>query len=261
MGFDVRRNGFHHVVLPRPVFHELTRHFDGIPFDAVDAGKLRGLDAAQHMVQPVTEFMEKRFHVVVREESRFVAHGFGKVADEVSGGRTVRAVREIACRQVVIHPGAAALRGAGVKIGVELSDEFSRRVGNAPELHVLMPHGGGVFRDADVKKPFDESEESFKDLGKREVLLHFLIGIAVVGFTEFFGGVRGVPGLKVRDSQRIAGEGFKFFFVLFGPRFAFGGQVLKERENFGRRLCHFGRKRHFGVIFKAQEFRFFLAKG
>ena len=59
-----------HVPFPAVVFHELRGQFDGIPFDAVDAGHAQFLAARQQVVQAVAGFVEQGDHFVMREGGR-----------------------------------------------------------------------------------------------------------------------------------------------------------------------------------------------
>jgi hypothetical protein len=82
-GVDVGGHALHTFPFPAVVFHELRRQFDGIPFDAVDAGNAQFLAAGQQVVQAVAGFVEQRDHVVVGEGGRFAADRAREVAVEV----------------------------------------------------------------------------------------------------------------------------------------------------------------------------------
>ena len=51
-----------------PVFHELTGEFDRVPLDSADARRVRLVDGRQHVLQPVTEFVEQRFDFADRHQ-------------------------------------------------------------------------------------------------------------------------------------------------------------------------------------------------
>ena len=69
------------------VFHELAGLFDGIPFDAIDAGDGIDVHVGEHVVQAVAKFVEKGGDFLMGEAGFAVAHGRGEVADEVGDGQ------------------------------------------------------------------------------------------------------------------------------------------------------------------------------
>ena len=72
---DMSGHVLDHRPLPAEVFHELAGQLDRVPFDAVDAGYAEVVDTGQQVMQAVTEFMEQRDHLVMREQRRFAADG------------------------------------------------------------------------------------------------------------------------------------------------------------------------------------------
>ena len=57
---DMLRKTNQRLTVVAPVFHELTRQFDGVPLDISNSGCQAILDTRQHVLQAMSKFMEER---------------------------------------------------------------------------------------------------------------------------------------------------------------------------------------------------------
>ena len=163
-----------HVPFPAEVFHELRRQFDRIPFHAVDAGDAQVLDTCQKMMQAVTELVEQGDDFVMGKQRRLAWQRRSVVAVEI-GHRRLDAVALPAPCDGVVHPGAAALAGAGIEVEVELADLLAAMVGNLEEFHVLMPHWRLGRADMQAIDGFHHLEHAGQHVGLGEILLYLMV--------------------------------------------------------------------------------------
>ncbi len=250
-----------HVPLPAEVLHELAGQLHRVPLDAADAGHVALVHLREHVVQPVAELVEEGDHVVVREQRRLALHACGEVADQV-GDRRLQptGVRAQPARAHAIHPGAAALAGAGRLVQVELADEFGSAL-DAVELHGGVPDRSGVATDGHVEERLDDLEEAGQHLRRGEVLLHLLLAESVARFLELFGNVGPVPGLRVGDAQVFRGEIAQVGHVLFRVGPCSPGEIAQEIDDLPGRVRHLGDDGHLAEIRVAQQPGLFLAQG
>ncbi len=257
---DVRRHLLQHVPFPAIVFHELRRQFDGVPFDAMDAGDAGFIDARQQVVQSVSGFVEQRRDIVVREGGRFAADRAGEIAVEV-GNRRAQAGRCAPPGDGFVHPGAAALGFARIEVEVELADQRTVRCFDAEKAHVIVPDGRPVGLDADAKETGDDAEQAVEHFVFGEVLAHFLFGKGVACLQQFFRGVGNIPRLQCFQPQMGVREGAQFGQVVFGEWPRLGCQVAQEGAYLGYRGGHLGNHREVGVVGVAEQACFFVAQG
>ena len=85
-------------------------------------------DLRQHVVQAMAELVEQRDHVVVREAAPAGLPSLSRrceVADQVGDRRLHAAGGAARQRARIVHPGAAALALARVRVEVELADQLA----------------------------------------------------------------------------------------------------------------------------------------
>src|SRR6266851_2929836 len=138
-----------HAPFPAEVLHELGRQLDRVPFDTAYSGDAQIVDSGEQMVQPMTEFVKQGYHLVVRKQRRLVSERCGKVADEM-GDRGPETAGDSLPRDRLIHPCAAPLGFARVRIQIELADEAAVRVGNPKKTHLRMPGFSFVRENANA---------------------------------------------------------------------------------------------------------------
>jgi hypothetical protein len=255
-----RRHVLEHVPLPAEVFHELARQLDRVPLDAADARHVALVHLREHVVQAVAELVEEGGHVVVREQRRLAVHAAGEVAHQLRDGRLQHAV--VGAQPAgahVVHPGAAALGGAGGGVEVELADLLAAAL-DAVELHARMPRGRAVAADRHLEQRLDDLEQAGHDLGRGEVLLHLLLAEGVARFLELLADVAPVPGLRVGDAQLLGGEGAQVGQVAFAVGLGLGGQVAQELDDLLGRFGHLRHDRQLTEILVAQQLGFFFAQ-
>jgi hypothetical protein len=100
-GVDMAGHPLQNAPLPAVVLHELRGQFDGVPFDAMDAGNAQFVDLRQQVVQAVPGLVEEGDHFVVGEGCRsrlavLFADWPGKIAVEI-GDRFLDAVTARPC--------------------------------------------------------------------------------------------------------------------------------------------------------------------
>ena len=260
-GVHVRRHVAQNVPFPAEVFHELAGQFHGVPLHAADAGHIVLVHLRQHVVQAVAGLVEQGDDVVVREQRGLAADTFGEVADQVCHRRLQAAVIGAhPTRTHIIHPGATALALAGGRIQVELADQHAIAL-QPVELHAVVPDGSVVAPDAHIEQALDNLEQAGQHLGRREVLLHFLLAEGVARFLEFFADIGPVPGLRIGHAQLCCGKFTQVGHVFLGVRTGLDGQVAQKADDFIRAVCHLGHQRHLGKGAIAQQCRFFLTQG
>ena len=101
---------------------------------------------------------------------------------------------------LVIHPCAASLSVAGIKVHIESGDLFAFLVFNDKEFDVIVPDGRFLFFDLDREHLLDKSEHSFENSRFREVLFYFIFRVREFCFTEFFADERKIPSLNILNS-------------------------------------------------------------
>jgi hypothetical protein len=180
--------------------------FHRVPFDAADARDVALVHLRQHVVQAVAGLVEQGDDVVVREQRRLAVHALGEVAHQVRHRRLQRAaVGAQPARADVVHPGAAALAGAGRGVQVELADQLCRPF-DAVELDARVPGRRVVAADRHLEQRLDDLEQAGQHLGRGEVLLDLLLAEGIALLLQLLGDVRPVPGLRVLQAQRSAAK-------------------------------------------------------
>ena len=129
---------------------------------------------------------------------------------------------DLSAGDLIVHPCAASLSAAGIKIHIESGDFFAFLVFNDKEFDVIVPDGRFFFFDFDREHLLDESEHSFKNSGFREVLLYFIFRVRELCFTEFFTDEGKIPSLDVLDAELVPAVINELFHFFFCCRFGFG---------------------------------------
>ena len=71
------------IEIPAEVFHELAWQLNCVPFDAVNAGNFRLINARQQMMQGVASFVKQRDDVVMRERGVLTLQWWREVGDHM----------------------------------------------------------------------------------------------------------------------------------------------------------------------------------
>ncbi len=105
----------------------------------------------------MSEFMEQRENIIMREERRLVLARRQEVAYQV-GNRLRQAGGEPLASDALVHPCAAALVRSGVGVEIKVADGLPVSALDFEEPHVGMPHRHALaFANA-------HSEETLRDL-------------------------------------------------------------------------------------------------
>ena len=243
------RHVFEHIPLPAEIFHELAGQLHRVPLHAADARDIALVDLGQHVVQAVAELMEQRGHVVMRQQGRFSDavdfHPIREIAHQMRhrGLQLARVGAQPAVAHVV-HPGTAALAGAGGRVQVKLAHQggcgrgaCSRTVSrcggalNPVKLYAGLPHGCRVGANRHIKQRLDDFEQAGQDLGRGEVLLDLLLAEGVTGFLELFAGIRQIPIFQLGHAQVLCRKLAQVSQVFDCERLRLGAQIAQKTDD------------------------------
>lgn len=194
--------------LPAPVLHELARQLNRVPRHAADAGHARGIDAGQHVVQAVAEFVEQSDHFIMGKQRRLAANRTVKVAGQVGHRFLQRTVQLAHLADAVVHPRAASLVLARIEIEIEAAAQFAFFVIQLEEAHFRMPDVNiGALFGADAVNAFNHFEQAVNGSVFREIGAQLLIADAVEMLLLFFAVVSDIPRLQFINAKLRFGEG------------------------------------------------------
>ena len=113
-------------LIEAPVLHELARHFHGVPFYKAEPRGAFFIDAREHTLERMTEFMEQSFNIDHRQAGNTVFLRNGEISAD-DGKRRYNFTTTNSSRAEIIHPGAAAFQRASYKrIEIEMRNYFFR---------------------------------------------------------------------------------------------------------------------------------------
>ncbi|SUD58028.1 Uncharacterised protein [Ectopseudomonas oleovorans] len=183
------------------------------------------LDAGQQVMQAMAEFVEQGGDLIVGQQRRLAADWRGEVAHQVGHrGDQQLALGVAALVARAVHPGAAALVGAGVEIEEEAPDMLAVLL-NLEQAYVRVP-GVEVLQLAnlDAVELLHDGEQAGEHLVHREPGAHFFLGNAVALLAQALAVVADVPALQIIQTL-LGGESLELGEILLGERFAAYGQV------------------------------------
>jgi len=253
-----------HIPLPAEIFHELAGQLDGIPFHAGNTRDIAFIDLREHVVQTVAGFVEQGDHVIVREQRGLAVHAGCEIADQMGHGRLqLMGVGAQPTRAHIVHPGAAALALARLRVEIELADQLWALCAgalDAVELHAGVPDRSFIAADGDFEQGLDNLEQAGQHLGGWKVLLELLLAEGVAGFLELFADEGPVPGLGVGNAELSPGKGAQIGHVLFGIGAGTLCQIAQKVNDLLGRVGHLGHDRDFAEVAVAQQLGFFQAQ-
>jgi hypothetical protein len=157
-------------------------------------------------VEGVAELVEERGGVVVGEEGGQAGRGLVEVEVVDDDGGDV--AREALLVAEGVHPGAAALGGAGVVVAIEDADVGAVAIEGLPGADVGMVDGeAGAFDESEAEELVGDPEGRFDHVVEREVGLELLFVEVVFGEADLFGVVAPVPGFEGRGVDAFGCEG------------------------------------------------------
>ncbi len=251
---DLRAQPLDDVPFPAVVLHELARQLDRVPLDAADAGHAELVDAGQHVVQPVAEFVQQRDQVVVGEQRGLAADRRREVADQVRDRGLQAAVGAAPAPAHVVHPGPGALAGARVGVEVELREQLAAAL-DAVEAHVGVPGRRAVGADRDFEDRLDDPQQALEHARLGQVLAHFLVAERVARLLEPLAGVGQVPGLQLGDAELGRGVSAQLGEVALGIGARAPRQVTQEAQHLLGAVGHLGHQRQVRVRAVAEQAR------
>ena len=203
-GLEVARHRGEHLGAPGEVLQELARQLDRIPGHAIDAGDARIADPREHVMQPVSELVEHRHHVIVREQRRLAGRRGQEIAHQVGDGHGVLGA-EVLAADAVVHPRAGALLRARAGIQIETGPRFAAGVDDLEEARVGVIHGHALsLDDSHAEQLLRDREQSFEHARQREVGAQLFLRDGKQLGLQLLRVVTHVPGI-----QRPAGEFFE----------------------------------------------------
>ena len=255
-GLVVPGNHLQRFPFPAPVLKELAGQFDGIPGNTVDAGHTWIVDAGQHVMQAVAEFMEQGLDLVVGQQCRLVTDRRREVAGEV-GDWCLHVVIRAKTHGALVHPGPAAFLRPGVKVEIELADKLATfTVTDFIKQHIRVPgiHAVGLF-DGDIEEAADNIEHPLHDHLLGKVGLELLLADVVARLAQLFRIVGHVPGLEPLDTMFITRPGLQLGKLLLGLRPGTPCEIIQKIEHLLRALGHLPGQRALGIIRKTKQYR------
>ncbi len=239
--------------MPRVVFQKLTGELHRIPRNAVDSGDARIVDARQKMMQPVTEFVEQREDVVVSQECRSVlarrqeiAHKIGNRLGE-SGGQPLAA-------HALVHPCAASLVRARVRIEIEVAHRLTVTALDLEEPHVRVPDGHALtFANSHTEEALRHFEQARQDAGQRKIRTQLFLGDRIAAALQALRVEAHVPGREPRPGKLLQLREFLLRGTARRLR-----ELVQEPDNLIDGVGHPGRQRVVGVTAKIQQARGFV---
>ena len=261
--FHMLREGAQQERLQAPVFHELAGELDGIPLDVVDTGRLREIDAGEHALEGVPEFVEEGVDLAERHERGAPVGRRRLIAAQKCERQNDGAVFADFARPEVVHPGAAVF-GFGARIGVEVEIRlrFSGGIEYAEEAHIGMPDGGQPVcgHNCDAEEVAREGEEPLQHGGELEVGAQRLGGKAEKRFNLAARPVGDIPRLERLGATVFGGEGLERIelFARLGQRGP--ADLVDQRKDLRRGVGHAGVEAQFRVVREPEQGRHFAAQ-
>ena len=143
-------------------------------------------------------------------------------------------------RDCLVHPGAAALGFARVRIEIKAAEQFPARVGDdAKEAHRGIPYFRAVRLDAQAVEFLGDVEHAIEHSLLRKVLLQLLLGEGVALRAQLLRGPGDVPRLQLRNSQFPARKIAQLVIVASRKGQRLVGKIVQEFEYLQRRIGHF----------------------
>ena len=241
-------------LMPGIVLEELARQLDRVPGDAVDAGEARVGDARQHVVQAVAELVEERHDVVVGQQGRLPIARRQEVADEVRD-RGRGAARGRLAADAVVHPCAAALVRARVRVEVEAADRRAARL-DLEVARVRVPgRDAAALHDTQAEQAFGDLEEGREHARQGKVRAQLFLRYRVAALLQPLGPEGDVAGLELR-----AREPFELGEFAQGGRACGARQLAQEGDDFRHALRHARGERVLGEVAEAEQARGLVAQ-
>ena len=246
---DVRGYERQHLGAPDEVFHELARQLDRVPGHAVDPGDAGIGHPRQHVVQPVAEFVKQRGHLVVRQHARAAAPtGAVKLHTSCATG-SADARRQGFGDDAFVHPCAAALLGARIRIEKETGDDALVLIEQIVVAHAGMPNPDSrPFTHADAVEAPNQREQAGQHLGQREIGTQRFLRHLVAAFLQPLAVEGHVPGVEL-----AARKFFEIREFLARRRQAAPRQVIQKAEHLLAALRHARGQRVVGKVLKTQQ--------
>ena len=134
----------------------------------------------------------------------------------------------------IVHPRAALLALARVKVEIEFADEGALPIVDGEKAHRRMPHRRLRFADAHAVDRFDHAEEPGQHLVFGKILAHFLFVERVPPRLQALRHERDVPRRHLRKAKISAGERRQFGVIAFRERFRAPREVAQKCDDFVR---------------------------
>ena len=254
-GLEVARHRGEHLGAPGEILQELARQLDRIPGHAIDAGDARIADPREHVMQPVSELVEHRHHVIVREQRGLAGRGGQEIAHQVGDGHGVFGA-EVLAADAIVHPRAGALLRARAGIQIETGARFAAGVDDLEEARIGVIHRHTLaLDDPHAEQLLRDREQSLEHARQREVGAQLFLGDGKQLGLQLLRVVTDIPGI-----QRAAREFFELgkFGFRGGTRHAHQLAQKIEHGLVGRR--HARRQRVGREVRKIQQARRLVAQ-
>src|SRR5260363_344017 len=129
-----------------------------------------------------------------------------EIADQISDRRLKLAIRGAPAAACIVHPRAAALAFARVKIQIKLSDQLAVLVFHPEKAHVGMPDGRIIGANGDREKRLSNVEHPGEHHIDRKVLPDFVLRKCVTALAQFFSRKSDIPRREFRRIEFLRGE-------------------------------------------------------
>ena len=179
------------------------------------------------MLQAMAEFMKQRDRIIMGQQCRLIPAGRGEVAGQRGNG-LLQALPGARPPGSIVHPRAAALLLAGIRVEIEPGQQFTGLVQHFESQHVVMPAGQLGLAELHAEQLAGGAEHAVNHAGQGEVGLEFLGIQAKPLLLELLGVVGDIPGFQAGWPAKLLGEGLQLGQLALGRRLGRGGQFQQK---------------------------------